>query len=181
MNELKEVLAGDSAHARPAEILDGLDAEATHASVPGAPRTIYDELWHIVFWQQITLDWVRGIETPYPLRPSDGLSLCRREIKRKLGRSTAALSEHQQASRSRGPQHRQARRRGPLPLAPRHAYPHHDGAGAAGEPGRSQRLPLRPHRTAAPDQGALAAALRRFQLVNAAACETDSRPAPYCL
>jgi len=72
MNELEEVLAGDSAHARPAEILDGLDAEATHASIPGAPRTIYDELWHIVFWQQITLDWVRGIETPYPLQASNG-------------------------------------------------------------------------------------------------------------
>ena len=71
MNELEEVLAGDSAHARPAEILDGLDAEATHVSVPGAPRTIYDELWHICFWQQMTLDWVRGIETPYPLRPSE--------------------------------------------------------------------------------------------------------------
>jgi len=72
MNELEQVLAGDSAHTPPAEILDGLEAEAAHRVVPGAPRSIYAELWHIAFWQQITLDWVRGIETPYPVHASAG-------------------------------------------------------------------------------------------------------------
>jgi uncharacterized damage-inducible protein DinB len=72
MNELEQVLAGDSAHTPPAEILDGLSAEAAHHAIAGAPRTIYDELWHIAFWQQITLDWVRGIETPYPVHASAG-------------------------------------------------------------------------------------------------------------
>jgi uncharacterized damage-inducible protein DinB len=71
MNELEQVLAGDSAHTPPARILEGLTAEAAHEPVPGAPHTIYQELWHIAFWQQMTLDWVRGIETPYPLKPSD--------------------------------------------------------------------------------------------------------------
>jgi uncharacterized damage-inducible protein DinB len=72
MNELEQVLAGDSAHAAPAEILEGLPAGAAHATVAGAPRTIYEELWHIVFWQQITLDWVSGIETAYPVHASGG-------------------------------------------------------------------------------------------------------------
>jgi uncharacterized damage-inducible protein DinB len=72
MNELEQVLIGDSAHTPPAIILEGLESEAAHAAIAGAPRTIYEELWHIVFWQQITLDWIRGIETAYPVHASDG-------------------------------------------------------------------------------------------------------------
>jgi uncharacterized damage-inducible protein DinB len=72
MNELEQVLIGDSAHTPPADILEGLTSEAAHRETPGAPRTIYEELWHIVFWQQVTLDWVRGIDTPYPVHASDG-------------------------------------------------------------------------------------------------------------
>jgi uncharacterized damage-inducible protein DinB len=72
MNELEQVLCGDSAHTPPAEILEGLASEAAHAAVAGSPRTIYEELWHIAFWQQITLDWVRGIETAYPVHAADG-------------------------------------------------------------------------------------------------------------
>ncbi len=71
-NELEEVLIGDSAHTPPAIILESLPAEAAHTVLPGVPRSIYDELWHIAFWQQITLDWVRGIETAYPLHASAG-------------------------------------------------------------------------------------------------------------
>jgi uncharacterized damage-inducible protein DinB len=72
MNELGQVLIGDSAHTPPAIILEGLAGEAAHCAVAGAPRTIYEELWHIAFWQQITLDWIRGIETAHPVHASDG-------------------------------------------------------------------------------------------------------------
>ncbi|MGA2649462.1 MAG: DinB family protein [Terracidiphilus sp.] len=72
MSELEQVLIGDSAHTPPAEILEGLSAEFAHRTIAGAPRSIYEELWHIAFWQQMTLDWVRGIETPYPVHASDG-------------------------------------------------------------------------------------------------------------
>jgi uncharacterized damage-inducible protein DinB len=72
MNELEQVLSGDSAHTAPAIILEGLASEAAHGTVAGSPRTIYEELWHIAFWQQVTLDWVRGIETAYPVHASDG-------------------------------------------------------------------------------------------------------------
>jgi uncharacterized damage-inducible protein DinB len=72
MSELEQVLIGDSAHTPPAEILEGLTEELAHRTIAGAPRTVYEELWHIAFWQQITLDWVRGIETPYPVHAADG-------------------------------------------------------------------------------------------------------------
>ena len=72
MSELVEVLTGDSAHTPPAILLEGLSAEAAHSAVAGAPRTIYEELWHIAFWQQVTLDWVRGIETAYPVHAAYG-------------------------------------------------------------------------------------------------------------
>jgi len=72
MNELVEVLIGDSAHAKPAQILEGLTAELVHGEVAGAPHTIYQELWHMAFWQQVTLDWIKGIETPFPAHASAG-------------------------------------------------------------------------------------------------------------
>ena len=61
-NELEEVIAGDSASAPPARILQGLSSGAADRAVAGAPHTIYEELWHIVFWQQITLDWIAAIQ-----------------------------------------------------------------------------------------------------------------------
>jgi hypothetical protein len=72
MNELEKALIGDSAAAPPAHILQGLESDLAHRSLQGAPHTIYQELWHIAFWQQVTLDWVNGIETPFPANPSAG-------------------------------------------------------------------------------------------------------------
>ena len=65
-NELHRCLSGDSFAASPANILQGIDDTLAHREFPGVPRTIYAELWHIAFWQQISLDWVRRIETPNP-------------------------------------------------------------------------------------------------------------------
>jgi uncharacterized damage-inducible protein DinB len=76
-NELEKVLAGDSAAAPPAIILEGLSSEAVHQLVTGSPRTIYDELWHIAYWQQITLDWISQLETPCPDRASEGFPTAR--------------------------------------------------------------------------------------------------------
>ncbi len=87
MNELQQALIGDSAAAPPAHILEGLPSDLANRAIQGAPHTIYQELWHIAFWQQVTLDWVNGIETPFPTRPADGFpadgsepwnQLCRR-------------------------------------------------------------------------------------------------------
>jgi len=72
MNELERTLTDDSAAAPPAQILKGVSPELAHRQIAGSPRTIYEELWHIAYWQQITLEWIEGIETPYPEDPSLG-------------------------------------------------------------------------------------------------------------
>jgi uncharacterized damage-inducible protein DinB len=72
MTELEQVLAGDSAHTPPAQIVSDLGSDDALRQIAGAPHTIYQELWHIAYWQQITLNWVRGIETPIPEHASAG-------------------------------------------------------------------------------------------------------------
>ena len=72
MNELAQALIAESYAARPSHILEGLTDDLVHRELPNVPHTIYGELWHLTFWQQITLDWIAGIETPYPNQPSDG-------------------------------------------------------------------------------------------------------------
>ena len=69
MNELQRTLIADSVAAPPTHILEGLDDAIVHRNLSSAPHTIYEELWHLVFWQQITLDWISGTETPYPATP----------------------------------------------------------------------------------------------------------------
>jgi uncharacterized damage-inducible protein DinB len=77
MSELAEILIGDGYATPPAHILEGLvdghgDEGLTHRKPAGAPHSIYEELWHVVFWQQVTLEWIDGIETPYPKSSLDG-------------------------------------------------------------------------------------------------------------
>jgi uncharacterized damage-inducible protein DinB len=71
MSELQHALNGESAHAAPSHILEGLSDEVLHRRVAGAPHTIYQELWHIAFWLEMSLDWIGGRETPYPVHASD--------------------------------------------------------------------------------------------------------------
>jgi uncharacterized damage-inducible protein DinB len=79
MNELEQTLIGDSAAAPPAHILEGIEVDLAHRVIQGVPHTIYQELWHIAFWQQVTLDWVNGVETPFPAHPSAGFPVDERE------------------------------------------------------------------------------------------------------
>lgn len=74
MNELAQALIAESYAAAPSHILEGLTDDLAHRELPNGPHTIYAELWHMAFWQQITLDWIAGIETPYPSQPSDGFA-----------------------------------------------------------------------------------------------------------
>ena len=74
MNELAQALIAESYAAPPSHILEGLTNDLAHRELPNVPHTIYGELWHLAFWQQITLDWIAGIETPYPNQPSDGFA-----------------------------------------------------------------------------------------------------------
>jgi hypothetical protein len=72
MNELTQALIAESYAAQPSHILEGLNDNLVHHEFPNVPHTIYDELWHVAFWQRITLHWIAGIETPYPTKASDG-------------------------------------------------------------------------------------------------------------
>jgi uncharacterized damage-inducible protein DinB len=71
MNELAQALTHESYAASPSHILEGLTEDLVQRTLPHAPHTIYQEVFHLAFWQQITLDWIAGIETPYPEKPSD--------------------------------------------------------------------------------------------------------------
>lgn len=72
MTELEQLIIGDGATAEPAVILDGVSELLAHKRVAGSPRSLYEELWHITFWQKLSLDWVKGIATPYPEHASGG-------------------------------------------------------------------------------------------------------------
>jgi hypothetical protein len=72
MIELERTLTSDSAFAPPSHILEGVPEAVVHQRQHGAPHTIYEELWHVAFWQRISLDWVDGIETPVPAHASEG-------------------------------------------------------------------------------------------------------------
>ncbi len=72
MPELAEALTGESYAAAPASILEGLNEELVLRSIAFAPHTIYAEVWHMAFWQRITLDWIGGVETPFPEKSTDG-------------------------------------------------------------------------------------------------------------
>ena len=66
MNELALTFVGDSAHTPPAHILEAVPDSMAHAHVPGATHTIYEELWHATYWQQVMLERVRGLGTASP-------------------------------------------------------------------------------------------------------------------
>ena len=104
MRELEQVLVGDSYAAPPAGIVDGLGDDLVHEKPAGVPHSIYEELWHLAFWQQVTLDWISGLETAYPASPADGFpmvldmereswaELCRRFLAG-AGKAAAAAGE----------------------------------------------------------------------------------------
>lgn len=71
MTELENFLIGDGYAMPPQQILNGVTDELAHRKPAGAPHSIYEELWHIVFWQELMLDWIRGQETAYPASPAD--------------------------------------------------------------------------------------------------------------
>ena len=66
MTELQSTFIGDSAAAPPAHIVEGLDEATARRRVAGAPHTVYEELWHAAFWQQLPLDWIGGLEAAFP-------------------------------------------------------------------------------------------------------------------
>ena len=72
MTELARALDGNSAFAPPANILQAIPESLVHAKPANSPRSIYEEVWHMAYWQEISLDWVQGKPTPYPEHAAAG-------------------------------------------------------------------------------------------------------------
>jgi uncharacterized damage-inducible protein DinB len=74
MNELSRALIGSSAFAPPKNILQAIPESAAHQkpAAGSAPRSIYEEVWHMAFWQDMSLDWIQGKPTPYPVHAAEG-------------------------------------------------------------------------------------------------------------
>ena len=72
MNELQRTLIGNGVGAPPAHVLEGIDEAMAHRRQAGAPHSIYEEVWHLAFWQELSLDWINGKATPYPEHASMG-------------------------------------------------------------------------------------------------------------
>jgi uncharacterized damage-inducible protein DinB len=71
-NELQRILLADGVGAPPTHVLEAVDDDLAHRRVPGVPHSIYEEVWHLTFWMELSLDWIRGQLTPYPEHASDG-------------------------------------------------------------------------------------------------------------
>ncbi len=72
MNELERTLIGNGVGAPPSHVLEAVDEKTAHRRHTGAPHSIYEEVWHLAYWQQLSLDWIAGKPTPYPAHASDG-------------------------------------------------------------------------------------------------------------
>jgi uncharacterized damage-inducible protein DinB len=72
MNELARTLIGNSAFASPKNILQATPESLVHQKPSSAPHSIYDEVWHMAYWQDISLDWVQGKPTPVPEHAAEG-------------------------------------------------------------------------------------------------------------
>jgi hypothetical protein len=72
MNELQRILVGDAAAAPPEQVVRGVTEVLAHRKPGGAPRSLYEELWHVTFWLEISLDWIGGRPTAYPASAAEG-------------------------------------------------------------------------------------------------------------
>jgi uncharacterized damage-inducible protein DinB len=60
MTALPTLLTGAGAHARIRSVLEGVELRQLGVRPDVAPHSIYEELWHMVFWQDLILHWIDG-------------------------------------------------------------------------------------------------------------------------
>ena len=72
MNTLATLLTGRGAHAEMAHVLEDIDASSFGARPHRAPHSIYEELWHLVYWQDLILGWIDGADGASPDHASEG-------------------------------------------------------------------------------------------------------------
>jgi uncharacterized damage-inducible protein DinB len=76
MNELAKALIGASAFAPAKNILQAIPEVSAHrkpsSAEASATHSIYEEVWHMAFWQDISLDWIHGKPAPVPEFAAEG-------------------------------------------------------------------------------------------------------------
>ena len=71
MSALPQLLTGDGAHAQARNILQNIELKQLGVRPDVAPHSIYEELWHLVYWQDFFLDGVAGSERVPPQHAAD--------------------------------------------------------------------------------------------------------------
>jgi uncharacterized damage-inducible protein DinB len=71
-NELQRLLLHNAAFTPPPRIVAGVPAASRIARPDGVPHSIAEELWHVVYWQDLFLGWARAQPLAYPARAEEG-------------------------------------------------------------------------------------------------------------
>ena len=72
---IEHLLTGKQSHLDPRKALRDLDWQVAGRRVQQAPNSIYKILNHLVYWQDIYLQRISGVDAPAPARPSLGWPL----------------------------------------------------------------------------------------------------------
>lgn len=71
MSALPQLLTGRGAFAPVRNILQGIELKQLGVRPDLAPHSIYEELWHLVYWQELLLAWARGEARVLPARAAE--------------------------------------------------------------------------------------------------------------
>lgn len=66
MTAIPSLLTGDGAFANVRDILKGVEVKQMAVRPDVSPHSIYEELWHMVYWQNLLLEWVSENAVPLP-------------------------------------------------------------------------------------------------------------------
>lgn len=72
MTSLQSLLVADGAFVTPAHALEAVTAAQAGGRPGGAPHSLYEELWHMDFWQRLILTVIRGEPVAFPKHAADG-------------------------------------------------------------------------------------------------------------
>lgn len=72
MTYLQRLLISDGAFVAPANVLEDTVAEQAKVRPAGVPHSLYEELWHVDFWQHLILSVIHGEPVSYPKRAPEG-------------------------------------------------------------------------------------------------------------
>jgi uncharacterized damage-inducible protein DinB len=72
VSALGTLLTGQGAFANVRSILRGIELKQMAVRPDLSPHSIYEELWHLVYWQDLLLTWVRGEARQLPSSAAEG-------------------------------------------------------------------------------------------------------------